>query len=44
MKRVFKGYRAGLLAATGMTVQGSSHRGALAILNEPVPTPTRTPG
>jgi hypothetical protein len=43
MKRVFKGLiAAGLLAATGMTVQGSSHREALAILNEPCADNTDT--
>ena len=43
MKRVFKGLIAAtLLAATGMTVHGSSHREALAILNEPCADNTDT--
>jgi uncharacterized protein DUF4331 len=43
MKRVFKGLiAASLLAATGMTVHGSSHREALAILNEPCADNTDT--
>ena len=43
MKRVFKGLAAAaLLAATGMTVHGSSHREALAILNEPCADNTDT--
>jgi hypothetical protein len=43
MKRVFKGLMAAsLLAATGMTVHGSSHREALAILNEPCADNTDT--
>ena len=43
MKRVFKGLVAAtLLAATGMTVHGSSHREALAILNEPCADNTDT--
>jgi Domain of unknown function (DUF4331) len=43
MKRVFQGaIAASLLAATGMTVHGSSHREALAILNEPCADNTDT--
>jgi hypothetical protein len=43
MKRVFTGLiAASLLAATGMTVHGSSHREALAILNEPCADNTDT--
>jgi hypothetical protein len=43
MKRVFKGLvAAALLAGTGMTVHGSSHREALAILNEPCADNTDT--
>jgi len=43
MKRVFQGVIAAtLLAATGMTVHGSSHREALAILNEPCADNTDT--
>jgi hypothetical protein len=43
MKRVFKGlFAATVLAATGMTVHGSSHREALAILNEPCADNTDT--
>jgi hypothetical protein len=43
MKQVFKGLAAAaLLAATGMTVHGSSHREALAILNEPCADNTDT--
>jgi hypothetical protein len=43
MGRVFKGLIATtLLAATGMTVHGSSHREALAILNEPCADNTDT--
>jgi hypothetical protein len=43
MKRVFQGLAAAaLLAATGMTVHGSSHREALAILNEPCADNTDT--
>jgi hypothetical protein len=43
MKRVFQGLIAAtLLAATGMTVHGSSHREALAILNEPCADNTDT--
>ena len=43
MKRVFKGLIAAtLLAATGMTLHGSSHREALAILNEPCADNTDT--
>ena len=43
MKRVLKGLIAAtLLAATGMTVHGSSHREALAILNEPCADNTDT--
>jgi hypothetical protein len=43
MERVFTGVIAAtLLAATGMTVHGSSHREALAILNEPCADNTDT--
>ncbi|MEO8257981.1 MAG: DUF4331 family protein [Acidobacteriota bacterium] len=43
MRRLFKGsVAAALLAATGMTVHGSSHREALAILNEPCADNTDT--
>jgi len=43
MKRLLKGSIAAvLLAATGMTVHGSSHREALAILNEPCADNTDT--
>ena len=43
MKPMFKGLIAAtLLAATGMTVHGSSHREALAILNEPCADNTDT--
>ena len=43
MRRLFKGLvAAALLAATGMTVHGSSHREALAILNEPCADNTDT--
>src|SRR5437899_7997902 len=43
MKRVvLGGLAATMLAATGMTVQGSSHREALAILNEPCADNTDT--
>ena len=43
MKRVFKGLIAAtLLAAAGITVHGSSHREALAILNEPCADNTDT--
>ena len=43
MKRTIKGLvAASLLAATGITVQGSSHREALAILNEPCADNTDT--
>jgi hypothetical protein len=43
MKRVvLGGLAATILAATGMTVQGSSHREALAILNEPCADNTDT--
>ena len=43
MKRVSKGLIAAtLLAATGITVHGSSHREALAILNEPCADNTDT--
>ena len=43
MKRVFNGViAASLLAATGITVHGSSHREALAILNEPCADNTDT--
>jgi Domain of unknown function (DUF4331) len=43
MKRVFRGLIAAtLLAATGITVHGSSHREALAILNEPCADNTDT--
>ena len=43
MKRTINGLvAASLLAATGITVQGSSHREALAILNEPCADNTHT--
>jgi hypothetical protein len=43
MKRVFQGLTAAtLLAVTGLTVHGSSHREALAILNEPCADNTDT--
>src|ERR1700704_5045490 len=43
MKRVFHGLiAAALLAAVGITVHGSSHREALAILNEPCADNTDT--
>jgi hypothetical protein len=43
MKRVvLGGLAATMLAATGMTVHGSSHREALAILNEPCADNTDT--
>ena len=43
MKRMSKGLiAAALLAATGITVQGSSHREALAVLNEPCADNTDT--
>jgi hypothetical protein len=43
MKRLAKGLIAGvLLAAAGITIQGSSHREALAILNEPCADNTDT--
>ena len=43
MKKVFTGFIAAtVLAATGMTVHGSSHREALAILNEPCADNTDT--
>ena len=43
MKRVFKGaIAATVLAAAGITVHGSSHREALAILNEPCADNTDT--
>ena len=43
MKRMFKGLiAAGVLAAAGITVHGSSHREALAILNEPCADNTDT--
>ena len=43
MRRLFKGsVAAAMLAATGMTVHGSSHREALAILNEPCADNTDT--
>src|SRR3954470_6382332 len=43
MKRTFKGVvAAALLAAAGVTARGSSHREALAILNEPCADNTDT--
>ena len=43
MRRLFKGLvAAALLAAAGITVHGSSHREALAILNEPCADNTDT--